>query len=135
MGILGSVSYAMIMVVIASTVVAPLLLAVIFPWAVAAESVQARAEVPRRGRSDGVGPPGAGGRLPRQWQRSQSRWAVIYSPAHGDVAQLGEHRLCKPRVVGSSPIVSTKETAGQRLTQSLAFFVSLALVSILSSRF
>lgn len=25
----------------------------------------------------------------------------------GDVAQLGEHRLCKPGVVGSSPIVST----------------------------
>lgn len=25
----------------------------------------------------------------------------------GDVAQLEEHRLCKPGVVGSSPIVST----------------------------
>ena len=37
----------------------------------------------------------------------------------GDVAQLGEHRLCKPRVEGSSPFVSTKETAGQRLTRAL----------------
>ena len=34
---------------------------------------------------------------------------MIYSPAHGDVAQLGEHRLCKPRVEGSSPFVSTKK--------------------------
>ena len=25
----------------------------------------------------------------------------------GDVAQLGEHRLCKPGVEGSSPFVST----------------------------
>jgi hypothetical protein len=25
----------------------------------------------------------------------------------GDVAQLGERRLCKPEVVGSSPIVSS----------------------------
>ncbi len=25
----------------------------------------------------------------------------------GDVAQLGEHRLCKPGVGGSSPLVST----------------------------
>ena len=25
----------------------------------------------------------------------------------GDVAQLGERRLCKPEVVGSNPIVST----------------------------
>ncbi len=28
----------------------------------------------------------------------------------GDVAQLEEHRLCKPGVVGSSPIVSTIDT-------------------------
>ena len=27
--------------------------------------------------------------------------------ARGDVAQLGEHRLCKPGVGGSSPLVST----------------------------
>ncbi len=26
---------------------------------------------------------------------------------HGDVAQLGERRLCKPEVVGSNPIVSS----------------------------
>src|SRR5687767_4409384 len=29
-------------------------------------------------------------------------------PSNGDVAQLAEHRLCKPRVVGSNPIVSTE---------------------------
>ena len=46
MGILGSVSYAMIiMVVIASTVVVPPLLAVVFPWAVADEPVQAPAQM------------------------------------------------------------------------------------------
>ena len=28
--------------------------------------------------------------------------------AEGIVAQLGEHRLCKPGVVGSSPIISTR---------------------------
>ena len=38
---------------------------------------------------------------------------MLYSPAHGDVAQLGEHRLCKPGVEGSSPFVSTSEYAGQ----------------------
>ncbi len=27
---------------------------------------------------------------------------------HGAVAQLGEHRLCKPRVAGSIPVRSTK---------------------------
>ena len=31
------------------------------------------------------------------------RASVIF----GDVAQLGEHRVCNARVVGSSPIVST----------------------------
>jgi hypothetical protein len=30
-------------------------------------------------------------------------------PSNGDVAQLAEHRLCKPRVVGSNPIVSTEK--------------------------
>ena len=38
---------------------------------------------------------------------------MLYSPAHGDVAQLGEHRLCKPGVEGSSPFVSTREHAGR----------------------
>ncbi len=37
----------------------------------------------------------------------------------GDVAQLGEHRLCKPGVEGSSPFVSTlvyeHETASARV--------------------
>ena len=31
------------------------------------------------------------------------------SAATGDVAQLGEHRLCKPGVTGSSPVVSTND--------------------------
>lgn len=30
----------------------------------------------------------------------------------GDVAQLAEHRLCKPGVVGSNPIVSTAGRIG-----------------------
>lgn len=29
------------------------------------------------------------------------------SSAPGDIAQLVEHRLCKPRVRGSNPLVST----------------------------
>ena len=39
--------------------------------------------------------------------RSQSQIA-IKSAMLGDVAQLGEHRLCKPGVGGSSPLVSTE---------------------------
>ncbi len=31
----------------------------------------------------------------------------------GDVAQLVEHLLCKQGVGGSSPLVSTRRTAGQ----------------------
>jgi hypothetical protein len=39
-------------------------------------------------------------------------WVFYFDPTtiggcQGDVAQLEEHRLCKPGVVGSSPIVST----------------------------
>jgi hypothetical protein len=30
----------------------------------------------------------------------------------GDVAQLGERRLCKPEVVGSNPIVSNEKFYG-----------------------
>lgn len=33
--------------------------------------------------------------------------AGLSRPIHGDIAQLGKHLLCKQRVVGSSPIVST----------------------------
>ena len=33
----------------------------------------------------------------------------------GDVAQLGEHRLCKPGVGGSSPLVSTGRNSGRWL--------------------
>jgi hypothetical protein len=36
----------------------------------------------------------------------------------GDVAQLEEHRLCKPGVVGSSPIVSTVMCEGGRPPQT-----------------
>ena len=32
---------------------------------------------------------------------------IVYTAGHGDVAQLGEHLLCKQGVVGSIPIVST----------------------------
>jgi hypothetical protein len=39
---------------------------------------------------------------------------VLYSPAHGDVAQLGERGLCKPEAEGSSPFVSTKKITGRR---------------------
>ena len=42
-----------------------------------------------------------------QRQLWQSGETMLYSPAHGDVAQLGEHWLCKPGVEGSSPFVST----------------------------
>ena len=35
-------------------------------------------------------------------------------PLRGDVAQLGERGLCKPEAEGSSPFVSTIETAGRR---------------------
>ena len=43
---------------------------------------------------------------------------------NGDVAQLGEHWLCKPRVEGSSPFVSTNEYAGQKrnTASGLLFF-------------
>ena len=57
---------------------------------------------------------------------------MLYSPAHGDVAQLGEHRLCKPRVEGSSPFVSTKNTAGQKLIGLLACLFLGAAASLLS---
>ena len=39
---------------------------------------------------------------------------------HGDVAQLGERGLCKPEVVGSSPIISTN---GKLARQRRAFSV------------
>ena len=37
--------------------------------------------------------------------------------AHGDVAQLGEHGLCKPGVGGSSPLVSTLYLCCRELLQ------------------
>ena len=33
--------------------------------------------------------------------------AVVFEPPAGDVAQLGEHLLCKQGVSGSSPLIST----------------------------
>ena len=40
-------------------------------------------------------------------------------PDHGDVAQLGELRLCKADVRGSSPLISTwAGSAGWRLEHS-----------------
>lgn len=38
-------------------------------------------------------------------------WRTLF----GDVAQLGEHRLCKPGVEGSSPFVSTRYLSGPAL--------------------
>ena len=47
--------------------------------------------------------------------RSEYReFAAAYCQKRGDVAQLEEHRLCKPGVVGSSPIVSTRNTIATR---------------------
>ena len=47
-----------------------------------------------------------------------SQW-LVYSPERvgreagfGDVAQLGEHRVCNAGVVGSSPIISTTVLRG-----------------------
>ena len=49
------------------------------------------------------------------WEFSEgpSAWVPIpyiidWQMELGDVAQLGEHRLCKPGVGGSSPLVSTE---------------------------
>ncbi len=38
----------------------------------------------------------------------------------GDVAQLGEHLLCKQGVAGSNPVISTtrEETARDRITRA-----------------
>ena len=38
----------------------------------------------------------------------QNGQLAYMTPPRGDVAQLGERRLCKAEVVGSIPIVSTK---------------------------
>ena len=40
----------------------------------------------------------------------------------GDVAQLGERRLCKPEVVGSSPIVSIAEAVRKGGQKKLGIF-------------
>ena len=36
-----------------------------------------------------------------------SRLAIAFESSSGDVAQLGEHLLCKQGVAGSSPVIST----------------------------
>jgi hypothetical protein len=40
-------------------------------------------------------------------QKGPRSGARTAGPAHGDVAQLGEHLLCKQGVAGSSPAIST----------------------------
>lgn len=40
-----------------------------------------------------------------------------YSPRCGAIAQLGEHRLCKPRVRGSIPLCSTTSFLSQANTR------------------
>ena len=38
---------------------------------------------------------------------NEDRLTVGFEPCAGDVAQLGEHLLCKQGVTGSSPVIST----------------------------
>ena len=44
---------------------------------------------------------------------------ILEYPAHGGVAQLGEHLLCKQGVIGSNPFISTSgeevENLGTRI--------------------
>ena len=47
------------------------------------------------------------GDLPRWYIGGDLMSDVAVVTHFGAVAQLGEHRLCKPGVVGSSPIIST----------------------------
>ena len=42
----------------------------------------------------------------------------------GDVAQLGEHRVCNARVVGSSPIVSTRKQGIGGFKRGLSLLLS-----------
>ncbi len=44
---------------------------------------------------------------------------MLIDKESGDVAQLEEHRLCKPGVVGSSPIVSTRNTMATKQVERL----------------
>ncbi len=39
--------------------------------------------------------------------RRQEVNAIVFESRSGDVAQLGEHLLCKQGVTGSSPVIST----------------------------
>ncbi len=39
--------------------------------------------------------------------RINNQLSIIHHQCPGDVAQLGERRLCKPEVAGSIPVVST----------------------------
>jgi hypothetical protein len=47
-----------------------------------------------------------------QYWRAEGRKALVGGA--GDVAQLGERRLCKPEVEGSIPFVSTKLAKDRR---------------------
>jgi hypothetical protein len=40
---------------------------------------------------------------------------------NGDVAQLGERRLCKPQVAGSSPVISIRNRLGRLVPGTLLF--------------
>jgi hypothetical protein len=61
-------------------------------------------------------PPGAGTPRRRPGPR-RSRRTGRGKPACGALAQLGEHLLCKQRVIGSIPIGSTKAAALERLAR------------------
>ena len=47
---------------------------------------------------------------------------VFITGTTGDVAQLGERGLCKPEVVGSTPIVSTIAQNKPKRAQAFGFF-------------
>ena len=51
----------------------------------------------------------------------------------GDIAQLGERRLCKPEAAGSSPAISTRIERGFRLERS-SIDLSRAIHILVSSR-
>jgi hypothetical protein len=44
--------------------------------------------------------------------RINNQVSIIHHQYPGDVAQLGERRLCKPEVAGSIPVVSTVPRSG-----------------------
>jgi hypothetical protein len=59
-------------------------------------------------------------------------FALQALPARGDVAQLGEHQLCKLGVAGSTPVVSTHLSSIRRSAGLL--FSAVLLVGDASSK-